>query len=86
MKYGFIASVVVACALICGPVRAQQPIETIRSDFIEMLSAANTALQPQTAFGAARAANDAEAAKDAASSSWSQLVGQRSGRRCSSSR
>lgn len=66
MKLGFIASVLVAGALICGPVRAQEAIETIRSDFIEMISATNAALDAQSAFNRARAANDAEGAKDAA--------------------
>jgi hypothetical protein len=66
MKLGFIASALVAGALVCGSARAQEAIETTRSDFIEMLSATNAALEAQTAFNRARAANDAEAVKDAA--------------------
>jgi hypothetical protein len=66
MKLGFIASVLVAGALVCGPVQAQEAIETIRSDFIEVLSATNAALDEQSAFNRARAANDGEAVKDAA--------------------
>lgn len=66
MKYRILASAVVASALVCGSVQAQQSVDPIRSDFIQMLWATDAAFEAQSAFNLARAANDTEAAKDAA--------------------
>lgn len=50
MKFKLVAAVLVAGALVCGPVRAQDADAIIHSDLVEVLAATNAALDAQSAF------------------------------------